>query len=57
MTEFSLFVERLCDLVDPLSAGVCAGLLAVVVLAINVLFRPWLSARQMSLFSEPAAIP
>src|SRR5580704_15472718 len=30
-------------------AGVCAGLLAIVVCAINVLGRRWLSARQMSL--------
>ena len=30
-------------------AGVWAGLLATVVLVINVLFRPWLSSRQMGL--------
>jgi bla regulator protein BlaR1 len=46
ITLFAAWCEWAFDQV--LRAGITAGLLAVVVLAINVLFRRWISARQMS---------
>jgi hypothetical protein len=46
VTLFAAWCEWAFDQV--LRAGITAGLLAVVVLTINVLFRRWISARQMS---------
>ena len=42
-------IERLCDFVDPISSGVFATVLALVVGAIHVLFRRWLTAGQRGL--------
>lgn len=47
VVELYVWLEDALELT--VSAGACATLLAVVVLAINMLFRRWLSARQMGL--------
>ncbi|HEY2414803.1 MAG TPA: M56 family metallopeptidase, partial [Pirellulaceae bacterium] len=49
MNGIMSLIESLCDFVNPLSAGVCAGLLAIVVGTIDVLFRRWLSPGQRGL--------
>jgi beta-lactamase regulating signal transducer with metallopeptidase domain len=50
MEGLFLFIEQcFFDRIDPISSGMIAGLLTIVVLAINVLFRRWLSPGQMGL--------
>jgi bla regulator protein blaR1 len=50
MEGLFLFIEQcVFDRFDPISTGIITGMLAIVVLAINVLFRRWLSPGQLGL--------